>query len=452
LIANLATLDKPDFGLSPTLSGDAFAPIAGQEQAGAMMLTEHDLQSSATLKTLVTLGPEALPFLLEALDDQTPTKIEIKHDSYIGAMWHDAELPLNPVNPAERSVADARAAKARHEPLSDQNNAVKSYTVKVGDVCFVAIGQIVGRSYSAVRYQPTACIVLNCPSHDAALCAEVRAMWMSDDPTRKLFDSLLTDFATDGVFNGESLDGWGLGSALQCKAALRLLYYFPDETAALIAARLDGLNVEGDAKLDDYLERCVANRVRADDFIKAVAWSQDEKVRAALVGIFRRAGNVHDLLAATSGVDDNKLVASRVEPMLASLPKDDRGPFGDGYELLALLAQRDPGGSRRAFDAYLHDANAGRKHTVCQVLRRIKTAWAVDVLLPMLDDQATLGWTYPIDPEQNEPRAEIRVCDEAAVTLNYVDPDLNFTQAGSHADLDKQIAAIRATLAQKRGL
>jgi len=37
------------------------------------------------------------------------------------------------------------------------------YTVKVGDVCYAIIGQIVNRSLMAVRYQPSAGLVINSP-------------------------------------------------------------------------------------------------------------------------------------------------------------------------------------------------------------------------------------------------------------------------------------------------
>src|SRR5262245_20292749 len=100
-------------------------------------------------------------------------------------MWHAAELPLNPANPLEAGVYKARAGKPRRS-----EDHVKSYTVRVGDVCFVAIGQIVGRGYQAVRYQPTACVVLNSPARDPNLRAEVRALWKARDPRRMLFDSL----------------------------------------------------------------------------------------------------------------------------------------------------------------------------------------------------------------------------------------------------------------------
>src|SRR5581483_10071577 len=157
-----------------------------------------------------------------------------------------------------------------------------AYTAKVGDVCFVAIGQIVGRRYQAVRYQPTACIVLNCPTQNPKLCADVRAIWRSKDPRSKLFNSLRTDYATEGIFNGKSLDGWDLGNQFQCRAALRLLYYFGKEATPLLVDRLSKLDLRKDRDLDMYMRQCVANGVRADEFIKAVAWSKEPAIVAAL--------------------------------------------------------------------------------------------------------------------------------------------------------------------------
>jgi hypothetical protein len=445
LIAALAALDRPDYGLSATLRGDAFAPLPGQARAGAFLLTNHGVQTSNTLAALVAMGPDALPFLLDALDDPTPTKIALNHDVAFGTMYHAAELPINPVNPAEVAVYRARAAGAREE-----DKHVTEYTVKVGDVCFVAVGQIVGRSYSAVRYQPTACVVLNATTHDPKLCAEVRDLWRSNDPAGKLFESLLADYATEGVFNGRSLDGWGMGSYLQCGAALRLLYYFPKETAQLLAARLDKLNVGRDKNVDGYMTRCVANGVRAEDFVKALAWSKDPAVLAALVRMFKRAEDDEALLAALPAVDDKALIRSRLEPRLAALEADDDGPGGEGGYMLAALAERTPDTARPVFERYLKGAGSRRCHTACVVLRRAKVAWDVDVLAPLLEDTRTWGWTYAVVAGKNEPRLPIRVCDEAAVTLSRNHPEFEFVQAGEHADLDRQIATIREQLKARK--
>jgi hypothetical protein len=445
LIAGLAALDKPDFGLSATMSGDSFSPILGQEHAGMMLLTQHGLKQSEALRALVTMGPDALPFLLDALDDQTPTKIKVTHSGEFGSMSHGAELPLNPVNPAEQAVAKEQPKRPR---LKEEH--VDSYIVKVGDVCFVAIGQIVGRGYRAVRYQPTACIVLNCPAHDATLRADVRAIWKARDPRAKLFDSLRADYATEGTFNGESLDGWSYGSHLQCMAALRLLYYFPKEAAGLVAGRLDKLDVGKDGGIDAYMRRCVANGVRSEDFIKSVAWLKDAAVRAALERLFKRAEDNESLMAALPAVEDNVLVRRRVEPRVAGLPADEGGPYGDGYHLLVALAKLTPDTARPVFERYLKDASAQRCHTVCLVLREVKVGWDIDLLRPLLNDKRTCGWTYAVEPGKNEPRQAIRVCDEAAVTLAHSHGELKFAQAGNHADLDKQITVMQDQLARKK--
>jgi hypothetical protein len=445
LIADLAKLDQPDFGLSATLSGEAFAPLPGQSRASTLLLTDHGLQRSGTLATLVGMGPDALSALLDALDDSTPTKIVLKHEGGFGGMWHAAELHLNPVNPFEAAVSKARAAKPR-----DEEKNITEYTIKVGDVCFVAVGQIVGRSYSAVRYQPTACVVVNSTATDPKLCAEVRVAWKSGDPARRLFDSLLADYATEGLFNGRSLDWWDAGSEFQCGAALRLLYYFPKEAAPLLAARLDKLDVGPDRGVDGYMKRCVANQVRAEDFVKTIGWTKDPAVRAALIRVFKRAEDERALLAALPAVDDPAVVRARLEPRVAALPAEEGGPYGDGYGFLTALAARTPDTARPVFEKYLKGAGPQRCHTVCLVLREARMKWDVDVLAPLLADTRTWGWTYAVRTGRDAPRLPIRVCDEAAVTLSVNHPEFKFEQVGEHADLDRQISAIREQLKTRK--
>jgi hypothetical protein len=60
-----------------------------------------------------------------------------------------------------------------------------------------------------------------------------------------------------------------------------MLFYFPSETDALLAKRVDRLK-PGPVNPDDYQKRCVENGVVFEDFVKAVAWSSDPIIRAAL--------------------------------------------------------------------------------------------------------------------------------------------------------------------------
>jgi hypothetical protein len=116
----------------------------------------------------------------------------------------------------------------------------------------------------------------------------VRAIWSSQEPAKKLLDSLLVDYATEGRFHGKSLDQWDEGSKIQVGAAMRLLYYFPKESAPLIAARLRSLDVQDADDSDNRIRREVKNGVRTADFIKAVAWCTEPEIQKALDDIDKR--------------------------------------------------------------------------------------------------------------------------------------------------------------------
>jgi len=277
LIAKLADVKKPDFGFSDTLTGHAFSPLPGQHSLGVFYLTNHRLKTSDALRTLVAIGPDALPFLLNALEDGTPTKLSVTRQIMMG---FGPEIEGNPLNKWESQVL----SKSWPDEWDGQRDL---YTIKVGDLCFVAIGQIVGRQYLAVRYVPTAIVMIGSPVQSDELRERVRTIWSSKDPAKKLLDSLLIDYATEGIYNGESLDGWYDGSDRQIAAAMRLLYYFPKETAPLISARLRSFDVRSRPS-DTWADREVKNGVRTADFIKAVSWCQAPGIQEALADIARR--------------------------------------------------------------------------------------------------------------------------------------------------------------------
>jgi hypothetical protein len=116
-----------------------------------------------------------------------------------------------------------------------------------------------------------------------------------------LLDSLLTDYATEPLFNGNSLDGWYEGSNFQVGAVARLLYYFPEETAPLVAARLRALDVAARKGIDDWIKREVKNGVRTTEFIEAVSWCKAAPVREALADITRRTDDPEVKKALAAG-------------------------------------------------------------------------------------------------------------------------------------------------------
>ena len=107
LIAQLADISDSDYGLSSTMSGTAFAPIPGSEEASAMLLTPHNLKQSKALLELVKIGPPALPLLLKHLDDSTETHLTLYHNGGFGDMEFSQELDFNEANPTESKAVEA---------------------------------------------------------------------------------------------------------------------------------------------------------------------------------------------------------------------------------------------------------------------------------------------------------------------------------------------------------
>jgi HEAT repeat protein len=292
LIADLAEMEDPDFGTSKTLDSCALELLAEQGHPKAGLATGQRPKSAATLRRLIELGPEALPFLLDALGDATPTRLGIEPTSLRGFGTELARAG-NPLNPLERRVLSKEAANDEDEDHDPDG----PYLLKVSDVCLLAIGQIVGRPYGAVRFPQTSILFLNSLLDSKEFHDRVRVIWQSNNPSQKLLDSLLLDYATEGVFNGQSLDGWSDGSEFQVEAAMRLLYYFPKETAPLIAARLRSLEVRlvGES---EWMKRDVMNGVRTTEFIRAVSWCTAPPIKEALADIIKRTNDPHIKAAA----------------------------------------------------------------------------------------------------------------------------------------------------------
>jgi hypothetical protein len=424
LIKKLSEIDSPDLGLSSTSSGSAFAPIASANSTGVFLFTDHALKQNPALLKLVELGPKALPHLLEALTDQTPTNLTINNSFEMGAMRLDHEIGWNPMNPGEAKVFHSVTGYFSRE---DPGEHIQTYRVRIGDVCFVIIGQITNRRYSAVLYHPTARIVVNSTTKDNKLATEVRSIWKTDDIKGKFLNHLLIDYST-------RCDSSDVG---QVGAAMRLAYFFPSETSELIADRIkrfDVTTLPGEA-------RQRANGVREVDFLTAVAWSPDARIKRELFEVFKKTTQSEILLAALPAVDKehDELVFNRLLEFLNALPDEEIGPFGDGYNLLIALGKRLPERAEPIFRAYSQRGGLQRRRTMCHALRETGRSVAVQLLLPLLKDKTKTGWDYPIIPEENEPRLPVRVCDEAAATISMNFKDLPFRTEGTHEDLDRQI-------------
>jgi len=290
-IAALADTQSPDLGFSGTETGQNFAPIPGQRRRQVILFDGKKHRTSEAFRKLVEAGPIALPFLLAAVDDPKPTQLRVS-DSFGTLIVGGGYIVGNPVNPLEtRAIGKLEFGKKEESADPDFDSGFqKTYTVKVGDICYVAIGQITGRSYEAVKYVPTGIVVVNSTSAFPKAPKQLRAIWVGNDHTKSLLDSLFVDYATEGIFNGSSLNGWSEGSRFQIEATIRLLYYFPEETATLIAARLKSLDVSV-ATVEQSIQRDVKNRVATVAFIQSVTWCQAAPIREALADIAKRTAD-----------------------------------------------------------------------------------------------------------------------------------------------------------------
>ena len=160
---------------------------------------------------LVRRGVDAVPALLDHLSDARPSKLTVG-DGFIMAAWFSDEY-------------DCRYSGAALQPAGvntvgfNSEKTLGKYALRVGDLCFVVLGQIVNRGYLAVRYQPTACLVVNSPVEFPSLAKAARQDWMG--LTGESFKRSLRDDVFDEAEFGRENGGLP-----------RLLFYYPEDGRA----------------------------------------------------------------------------------------------------------------------------------------------------------------------------------------------------------------------------
>lgn len=455
LIKELATVDAPDIRYSTTIMGGrVFGPLPAIDEIGGFTHAPHGLKKSNTLAKLVEFGPKAMPFLLESLTDRTPTKLTIvkPYNSWDGSMDASRELRYNPLNRRE-----ARALRGADVDTTQmfkflgrrvKNDHVKhpEYNVKVGDLCFVALGQITNREYQAARYQMTACTIVNSTAHDPILATAVRSLWTTKNYTSELFDSLVIDLHSRGG------DERGSAVDLQIGAATRLLYYFPTEGGPAVAQRLRELDVSQ----EDLNHAFAEYHLWPDQLIAAVSFSKHAEVRKEVLDVFRRAVEPRVAVAAIPAIDEerDREVLAKLKLFLKTLPAEEVNCEGDGYRLLSAVCKRFPSDAREILKDYVAKGDKQRRTTLCRVLNDKKNAWFAEPLLtPLLRDKrvASEPWEYLYLPtlpwEKSVPR---RICDEAAAALANHEKGLSFKVEGKYEDLDRQIGVMVKKLAEQK--
>ena len=218
VIDKLPEVAEQDVGYMATMSGSGFLPL-GTSEAGAFLLGQQPARSSGTLRQLVAKGTAAIPDLVAHLDDQRETRIQLEFDAGFGGMFFVDEYDYN------RRTAKSAPAGVNRDFFAEDGDHPHEYTVTVGDLCFVALGQIVNRSFNAVRYQPTACIMVNSPTYSERLRKAITDEWgsLTKDQHRQ---SLIRDFKEPDHEDRRT------------GAAIRLGYFYPEELEPLVLTQL----------------------------------------------------------------------------------------------------------------------------------------------------------------------------------------------------------------------
>jgi hypothetical protein len=163
------------------------------------------------MRELVRRGLAALPVLIRHLGDGRPTKLTIEeHPILMNRMFGDEYDPRIHQACDSECIKELITRQKLWAPISG------SYRVKIGDICFVLIGQIVNRNLNAVRYQPSGNLYVNSPVVTPSLAEKVRADWAELD-AQGHEASLRADLKT--AFPGGAL--------------VRLRFYYPNAYAAL---------------------------------------------------------------------------------------------------------------------------------------------------------------------------------------------------------------------------
>lgn len=193
LIDRLPQTSEVDNGYNPASWGSSFLPTDSKSEFQGGLLFQPPAVQSSPMRELVKLGLAALPQLLEHLDDGRRTKIRI-------LAWGNFYVD-----------GDNEKCVGLDCPDREPNSA-RCHVITVGDICYVAIGQILDQGYSAAMYIPSGNIFIRSPTHSVDLRKEIRAAWAGFTPAQHV-DLLVQDMSR--------MDS-------SSSAAKRLAYYYPD--------------------------------------------------------------------------------------------------------------------------------------------------------------------------------------------------------------------------------
>ena len=214
LIDRLQQVEHEGIGYHSTAWARGFVGVDEEAAFAGGVLGSHAPIVAPQLRELVRRGIAALPELLEHLPDSRDTSVTVGGHVLIEGRWFSNEYDPRDLPP------ETELPVIPHVPTWTEQDFTGSYTLRVGDLCFVAIGQIVNRRLYAVRYQPTSCLVVNSPVELPDLAEAVRNDWAGLDRTQHC-QSLIHDLELQR-------DPWRAEEAWK-----RLSFYYPETAREL---------------------------------------------------------------------------------------------------------------------------------------------------------------------------------------------------------------------------
>ena len=221
LIDELANVSEPGFGFSELFDGTQFLPYLDDAEEGGSSCNMPAIPArSDTLRRIVEQGAAAVPVLIKHLGDSRKTKVPPL-----------SEMPLGSEYDFNRRTATS-VPKGVHHPLNSPIDFAKwwltahEHTVRVGDLCFVALGQIVNRKFYVAN---SARMGVNSPPFSKALREAVTSEWggLTPDRHRSL---LIDDF--------QKPDDDSRMVFRRIGAYRRLAYYYPEVVEQLVLDQL----------------------------------------------------------------------------------------------------------------------------------------------------------------------------------------------------------------------
>ena len=199
LVDDLTAIDREAPGLSVMANYGGFFVDDRSPGFRSGVLGAPSVTVPPPMREVVRRGAAAVPILVEHLDDRRPTRLVVGGmidqggffmwgyfgEEYDGRRWEDRVSQAAPDH-----------AQMREKAIRDR------YIVKVGDVCYALLGQIVGRSLYPVRYQPTGGLIINSPIESPVLAERAMTDW-SGLTAAQHQASLIDDLARPSHFAAE---------------------------------------------------------------------------------------------------------------------------------------------------------------------------------------------------------------------------------------------------------